>query len=79
MSTKLTIDEKEALGDFLTSEAWPALLKLIDNLVENIDSNVMKYNLSQGDRGLTIEKAKSEGAHQLCVAIKAIKKQHKAG
>jgi hypothetical protein len=77
MSTKLTVDEKEALGDFMTSEAWPALLKLVDELVENIDSNVMKYNLNQGDRGLTIEKARSEGAHQLSIAIKAIKNKRK--
>lgn len=74
---KLTTEEKESLSDFLSSEAWPALLKTIENLVENIDSNVMKYNLNQGDRGLTIEKARSEGAHQLHVAIKAIKNKQK--
>lgn len=73
----LTVDEKEALGDFLTSGAWPALLKEIDSLVENIDSNVMKYNLDSGDRGLTIEKARSEGAHKLRLAIISIKKRHK--
>lgn len=74
---KLTVDEKELLGDFLTSGAWPALLKLIENLVENQGSKTLTYNLDSGPEGLVIEKARFEGAQRLFLAIQSIKRQHK--
>jgi hypothetical protein len=77
MSHKLTADEKDALGDMLTSEAWPAILKLIENLVENQGSKCLTYNLDSGPEGLVIEKARFEGAQRLFLGIQSIKKQHK--
>ncbi len=74
---KLSIEEKEVLGEFLTSAAWPALLTLIDNLAEKLDSNVMKYNLDLGDRGLVIERARADGSRKLQLAIQNIKKGFK--
>ncbi len=74
---KLTIDEKEHLAEFLTSDAWPALLKLIENMVENQGSKVLTYNLASGPEGLVAEKARHEGAQRLFSAIQTIKKQHK--
>lgn len=71
--TKLTTDEKEALSDFYSSDAWPALLKEIERLAEGIDSSVMKYNIDQGDRGLVIERARADGSRKLQLAIKNLK------
>lgn len=75
---KLSIDEKEQLGDFLTSPAWPALLKLIENIVENQSSKTLTYNLDNGPNGLVIEKARFEGAQRLFTAIQTIKSKHKS-
>lgn len=76
---KLTLEEREFVGDMMTSLAWPALLKLIENLVENQSSKVLTYNLDSGKDNLVIEKARFEGAQRLQVAIAALKKQYKAG
>ena len=73
MNHKLTIEEKESLIEFLTSPAWPALLKEVDRLATQLEASVMKYDLERGDRGLVIERARADGARKLQILIQGLK------
>jgi hypothetical protein len=74
---KLTIEEKELLQELLLSPGWPVVLKVVSGFTEDIDKRVLTYNLKDGAQGLVEEKARSEGAHRLRVAIENIKSNAK--
>lgn len=74
---KLTIDEKEFLHDLVNSSGWSVLLKRIEQMATNIDSAVLRYNLSDGTDKLVHAKARSEGSRQLQLAIMNIKQEFK--
>lgn len=62
---KLSLDEHEAIQEFIHSEGYNVLNRLIDELCIKIDDKVLKYDLSSPPDGLVIAKARSEGARVL--------------
>jgi hypothetical protein len=65
--------DRELLIDLMAHEGWPILLKQIEALHTNIQSDVLKYNLDRGLEGLAFCKARGEGSERLLVAIRALK------
>jgi len=68
---KLSFEEKEALISFADSSALQPLLKLLDQLVEAAQVDVVKLNLDGStDRDLLIRKARAEGAARLATSLR---------
>ncbi len=75
----MNLSEKEALVDLFSTDTWGVLLDQVEAAAQKIDSRVLSYNLAGplGAQGLLIEKARSEGARQLQIAIMNFKKEMK--
>lgn len=55
------------------SHGWEPLLKVVDQLVQEQEQNVIRYNLEEGPDGLVIEKARAEGAIKLRRKLQDVK------
>lgn len=62
---KLTLDQTEYLDTLVSSDGYPVLLKVLEDLCSVIDKNVLSFDLNRGPDGLVIAKARSEGARSL--------------
>lgn len=71
---KFTSSKEELLSEFVASSSWNLFLERIEQDVLFAEKKVLAYDLSQGDRGLAMEKARAEGARKLLTAIKSLKK-----
>lgn len=69
--SKLSYSDKEELIDLMQHPGYPALLKLVDELKEAIDADVIKFNTDTGDAHTLLKiKCRSEGAGKLAAALK---------
>lgn len=73
----LSIDEREALGLLVQDTAWPALLKLIDQLAYDQETAVLRALASDGAEKLMALKLRAEGARKLATDIEALKAKFK--
>lgn len=77
----ISLDEREALEDFLTSDIYKLIIKVLQAQVSEIGANIMKIrldNLSQDSlHSLAAAKLKYEGAEKLLNEFKLLKTQIK--
>jgi hypothetical protein len=71
----LTEDQKDQLRDFAHSNHWDAMELLLSLGIDKQVSALLKSNLSNGDREVTLLKSRLEGAQALAVAVKDIRKE----
>lgn len=57
----MSLDDQEAVVSLMSSDGWPALVKLMSHIEDRYIKNVLGYNLNKGPEGLVIEKARHEG------------------
>jgi hypothetical protein len=63
--------DKEALLDTIQTEGWPVTLKLLDDLVQSFESEVLSHDLNNPNvTELVIKKARAEGAKRLVARLK---------
>ncbi len=63
--TKLTQEQKEELADLAGSEAWHALLALVNIGIEKQQSRLLSADVSKTGREIVLANAKLEGAKDL--------------
>lgn len=75
---RLSQDERDELSSLLEGQGWPALLKIIDALVVQLERRVLTSDLTapNGYQRLVEEKARYEGAVSLQSKIYKIKEQY---
>lgn len=62
----MTPEDKEQLSYMVISDAYKSLLKLLDIMVEDINSHVIKCNVEEDDgKKLVRRKLRAEGAQKL--------------
>lgn len=71
---KLNEEEREQLEELLEGYGWPVLLKSIEELVSRRAQKILRYNTSEGTDGLVRVKNQYDGASQLLLDIRNIKK-----
>jgi DNA-directed RNA polymerase subunit L len=70
---KFSQEERDELEITLNGYGWPIILRLVEQLCEDQDKQVLGYNLSNGPDELVILKARTEGARKLQLEIKKFK------
>ena len=66
MASKLTLEEKEDLLDFIEHDGVKLILKIVEGECESIRAEVLKFDLGPGDeRALVRLKCRAEGADKL--------------
>lgn len=69
---KLTQEEREDLHDLLQHPGYPALVKVLEVAVTELENQVLTYNLESGEgQKLLLTKARAEGAKKALVNAKA--------
>lgn len=71
---KLNTEEREELYELLGTQGWVLALKVIENMVSKKAQKVLTYNSSEGADGLVRAKCNYEGASQLFLDIRNLKK-----
>lgn len=66
---KLSLDQQDDLDAFLNSDAYKALVVLMEGALKRQQDAVLEYDLSQGPERLVIAKARAEGAASFMRAI----------
>jgi hypothetical protein len=68
--SKLNIEEKELLQEFVKTDYYSVILKELDIVASSIEADVLKLSLDNGsEKELYLKKARAEGARRLVVAI----------
>jgi hypothetical protein len=69
---KLTLEQLEDLKDLMSHDGFPVLLAEIDALVQTVQLDVVKLEVSGPDeeRELVRRKCRAEGAARLAISIK---------
>lgn len=63
---KLNEDQSDLIREVLDHPGWKVFLLEVSNIVEGFEKRVLNYDLeNRDDRGLSLEKAKTDGARKL--------------
>lgn len=71
---KLSLDEREQVQEILDHETMPALLKLIEEVVKDMEQDVIRRHLDEGVDKLVHTKLRAEGARKLLTVLLEVKK-----
>lgn len=74
----LNVDEQDAFEGLLDHPGYRPLLKVIEQLVNDQEQQVLKLNVADGVDGLVYAKLRAEGARRLLNNISELKKLHRA-
>lgn len=71
----MTQEDKESLRELMTSDIWPAVVRMCETLTRKQADALLRYNLEQGEQGLLILKARLDGAEGLLEGIRRAKRE----
>lgn len=70
---KLDRDDTDALLELMVGHGWKPLLAAVENLVNDEEQRLLKYNLEDGAEKLVHAKARVEGARRLASNLRDLK------
>jgi len=76
---KLTLEEVERLDDLYDTEAYKAILRLLNNIVKLQAQSVLNYNLKEGNaEKLAYLQSQCDGARKVVSSLESfMKRRHK--
>jgi hypothetical protein len=75
---RLSMDERDAVADLYLHEGYPALLKLVEELVDEQERHVLRIDSGEGAEKLMYAKLKAEGAKKLLSDMTQLKAKFRA-
>lgn len=73
----LTLDERDYVADLVRHDGWKPLLEMVEQLVSDQESAVLRLQINDGVEALVHAKLKAEGARKLSADVARLKELFK--